>query len=124
MFKQVEIMLYVKDPILCAKFWSEKVGFKIKSESEGPDKTKSYVITPSETSSFSFCLLDQEAVARYSPEVALATPSLLFTCDDVVAMRDHLASQGVQVGEVMTMGEVETCNFADPEGHYFAFKKA
>lgn len=36
--------------------------------------------------------------------------------------RQKLLDKGVTVGEVVDMGSAETCNFADPEGHYFAFK--
>lgn len=36
--------------------------------------------------------------------------------------RQKLLGKGVIVGEVVDMGSAETCNFADPEGRYFAFK--
>lgn len=36
--------------------------------------------------------------------------------------RQRLLDKGVIVGEVVDMGNAEICNFADLEGHYFAFK--
>lgn len=122
MFNQVEIMLYVNDPEKCAKFWTEQVGFTLKEEGEGPDQSKTYLLAASENAESSLRLFNREVIAKYSPELDLATPSLLFSCEDVKATRQKLLDKGVTVGEVVDMGSVETCNFADPEGHYFAFK--
>ncbi|GHV97177.1 bleomycin resistance protein [Lactobacillus nasalidis] len=122
MFTQVEIMLYVKDPEKCAKFWTDQVGFALKEEGMGPDQTKSYLLAPNDKADASLRLFDKEAIAKYSPEVDLATPSLLFSCADVKSVRQQLLDKGVTVAEVVEMGDMETCNFADPEGHYFAFK--
>ena len=41
---------------------------------------------------------DKEAVAAYSPELVLATPSLMFHCDDVALKREELLKAGVHVG--------------------------
>lgn len=122
MFHQVEIMLYVHDPEKCAKFWSEQVGFIVKEEGEGPDQSKTYLLVACENAEYSLRLFDREVIAEYSPELDLATPSLLFSCEDVKETRQKLLDKGVTVGEVVDMGSAETCNFADPEGHFFAFK--
>ncbi|MST87471.1 VOC family protein [Lactobacillus porci] len=120
--EQVEIMLYVNDPEKCAKFWSEEVGFIVKEEGKGPEESKNYLLAASKNAESSLHLFDREVIAKYSPELDLATPSLLFSCDDVKKARQKLLDKGVTVGEVVDMGSAETCNFADPEGHYFAFK--
>lgn len=122
MFNQVEIMLYVNDPEKCAKFWTEQVGFTLKEAGEGPDQSKTYLLAASENAESSLRLFDREVIAKYSPELDLAIPSLLFSCEDVKKARQKLLDKGVTVGEVVDMGSAETCNFADPEGHYFAFK--
>lgn len=116
MFNQVEIMLYVNDPEKCAKFWSEEVGFIVKEEGKGPEESKTYLLAAIKNAESSLRLFDREVIAKYSPE------SLLFSCDDVKKARQKLLDKGVTVGEVVDMGSAETCNFADPEGHYFAFK--
>lgn len=119
MFNQVEIMLYVSDPEKCAKFWTDQVGFALKEEGEGPDQSKTYLLAASDNADASLRLFDREVIAKYSPELDLATPSLLFSCEDVKETRQKLLDKGVTIGDVVDMGSAETCNFADPEGHYF-----
>lgn len=117
------VMLYVKDTQRCMKFWTEEIGFLCESSMEGPDGTPAFVIRPSRDAQTALVLLDRDSVAKYSPELDLAVPSLMFLCDDVAAMREYLARNGVTVGDIVQMGESVTCNFADPEQHYFAFSQ-
>lgn len=118
-----QIMLYVEDTEKCATFWVEKVGFTLKETMLGPAETTAFVLVPQVDSETALVLLNKRAVAEYSPEVNLETPSLMFSCADVKQMREHLIELGVVVGDLVHIGSVLTCNFCDPEGHYFAFSE-
>jgi lactoylglutathione lyase len=119
---QLKVMVYVDHPEACEKFWIQDVGFVLKEEGVGPEETKTYFITTDEEASFGIRLFKKDAVARFSPEISLATPSLLFGVRDVRGMHDRLAKNGVTVTDVMTMGDMTTFSFCDLEGHYFAVK--
>ena len=90
----------------------------------GPAETTAFVLVPQADSETAIVLLNKRAVAEYSPEVNLETPSLMFSCDDVKQTRENLTRLGVVVGDIVQIGNVLTCNFCDPEGHYFAFSES
>lgn len=116
-----QVMVYVSNPAASARFWTERLGFVLREKVPGPDGTKAYVVSPREGSETSLVLMDREAVARFSPEVSLQVPSLMFRCQNVAEERDRLRREGVTVGEVVDLGGTPTCNFSDPEGNYFGF---
>lgn len=116
-----QVMVYVRDPGTEAEFWTKRLGFSLRGTFPGPDGTTAYVVSPTEGSETSLVLMDRDAVSRLSPEVSLQVPSLMFRCADVSEARETLRGAGVTVGEVVDLGGVRTCNFADPEGNYFAF---
>lgn len=119
-----QIMQYVEDTEKCATFWVEKIGFTLKQTMLGPAETTAFVLVPQADSETAIVLLNKRAVAEYSPEVNLETPSLMFSCDDVKQTRENLTRLGVVVGDIVQIGNVLTCNFCDPEGHYFAFSES
>lgn len=82
----------------CAQFWVDKLGFTLQQTMPGLDGAKIFVLSPTPEAETAIVLLDKEAVAAYSPELVLATPSLMFHCDDVALKREELLKAGVHVG--------------------------
>lgn len=82
----------------CAQFCVDKLGFTLKQTMPGLDGAKIFVLSPTPEAETAIVLLDKEAVAAYSPELVLVTPSLMFHCDDVALKREELLKAGVHVG--------------------------
>ncbi len=118
-----KVMIYVNDPRAVADFWIEKIGFiEIKADIHEAG-VLSVELTPSNMSDTSIVLFDRSIVEKMSPELNLGTPSILFSSYDVRDMRNRLMENGVNVGEVMEMGDSITFNFSDIEGNYFAVQE-
>lgn len=118
-----KVMIYVKDPGAAADFWINKIGFtKIKVD-KYETGILSVEIAPNGTSDASIVLFDRSIVEKMSPEINLGTPSILFSSYDIKDMRNRLINNGVNVGEVMEMGDSLTFNFSDIEGNYFAVQE-
>ncbi|MBC1474761.1 VOC family protein [Listeria grandensis] len=116
-----QVMIYVNDQDAVAKFWTEKVGFVIKSENE-PNAAERWIeIAPTKDAATTFVLQDKVAVAKAQPEMNLGTPSILLYGDNLDAMYEDFKAKGITVGalvDIPNMGRV--FNFADPENNYFA----
>lgn len=115
---ETQVMLYVADVAAAGAFW-ESLGFVILEESEA-DGTLVLEVAPSATSNLHFVLYDLNYVESHSPEVNIATPSILFTASDVLDLYQRMQALNVTVGELVQLGEQLIFNFADPEGNYFA----
>ncbi|MBA3925890.1 VOC family protein [Listeria rustica] len=116
-----QVMIYVNDQEAVAKFWTEKVGFVIKSENAAGAPERWIEIAPNNDAVTTFVLQDKVAVAKAQPEMNLGTPSILLFGDNLDAMYEDFKAKGVTVGalvDVPGMGRV--FNFADPENNYFA----
>lgn len=118
-----KVMIYVKDPRAAADFWIDKIGFtKIKVDTHETG-ILSVELTPNSTSDASIVLFDRSIVEKMSSELNLGTPSILFSSYEIRDMRNRLINNGVNVGEVMEMGDSLTFNFSDIEGNYFAVQE-
>lgn len=118
-----KVMIYVKDPKAVADFWVDKIGFtKVKVDMHETN-ILSVELIPNITSDASIVLFDRSVVEKMSPELNLATPSILFSSYDVKDMRNKLINTGVNVGAVVEMGDSLTFNFSDIEGNYFAVQE-
>lgn len=118
-----KVMIYVKDPRAVADFWIDKIGFtEIKADTY-ENGILSVELTCNNMSDASIVLFDRSIVEKMSPELNLGTPSILFSSYDIVDMRDRLIKNGVNVGEVVEMGDSITFNFSDIEGNYFAVQE-
>lgn len=115
---ETQVMLYVADVAAAGAFW-ESLGFVILEESEA-DGTLVLEIAPSANSNLHFVLYDLNYVQSHSPEVNIATPSILFTATDVLDLYQRMQVLNVTLGELVQLGEQLIFNFADPEGNYFA----
>lgn len=117
------VMIYVDDPRGVADFWVNTIGFSEVESQEVDGKTLFVELTPTVDSDAHITLFDRAVVAQSSPELDLATPSILFKSADITAMRDKLVDAGVTVGNIVEMNDMTSFNFADPEGNWFAVQQ-
>lgn len=117
------VMIYVDDPRGVADFWINTIGFSEVDAQELDGRALFVEITPTVESDAHVTLFDRKLVAQSSPELDLATPSILFKSADITEMRDKLVEAGVTVGGIVEAGGMTTFNFADPEGNWFAVQQ-
>ncbi len=118
-----QVMIYVKDPRKCADFWKNKIGFTEIQENKGETGILSVELAPNSSSDASIVLFDREVVKKFSPELSLQTPSILFSSYNIKEMHDRLIKEGVTVGEIADNSNQKTFNFSDVEGNYFAVRE-
>ncbi|MEO3944868.1 VOC family protein [Gorillibacterium sp. CAU 1737] len=115
-----QVMLYVNDQEQAIRFWTEKVGFVVKSEQDNGQGLRWIEIAPTEASETSFVLHNKPLIAQMQPELNLGTPSILLFTEDIDREYQAFKEKGVKVGELVDMPEGRVFNFADAEDNYFA----
>lgn len=121
MINQVgQVMLYVNDQDGAIKFWTEKLGFVVKTEEDNGQGMRWIEVAPNLESETSIVLHNKAFVAKMSPELNLGTPSLMFYSETLEELRTDLLNKNVVVGDIMTMPSGRVFNFADDEENYFA----
>lgn len=115
---QIKIMLYVDNVEESAAFW-QSVGFH-EFERQEMDGTLIVEIGLSATAESRLVLYDRTFIEKHSPEVALNSPSIMFSSDDIVSLYKKMQELGVTLGDLMKLGEEMVFNFADNDGNYFA----
>ncbi|MNO92316.1 Glyoxalase-like domain protein [compost metagenome] len=115
-----QIMLYVNNQDESLKFWTEKAGFTVISETDNGEGMKWFEISPTKDAQTTIILHDKEIVAKMSPGVNLGTPSLLFFTADLDPLYKDFTDQNITVGDIVNVPEGRVFNFADNEGNYFA----
>lgn len=115
-----QVMLYVDDQEKAVNFWKDTMDFVVKSEGELPDGFKSVEIAPSEENETSFVLFDKAFIKKYSPEVSLETPSLMFKASNFDELYNSLKEKGLTGHDIIDMPEGRVFNFHDTQGNYFA----
>lgn len=113
-----QVMLYVEDQELSKKFWTEKLGFTVVSDSN--NGMRIITIVPNENAQTSIVLHDKKKIAEMSPELNLTTPSLMFYAENLDELYRDYQTKGITVGEFMDMPFGKVFNFADDEENYFA----
>lgn len=78
MVKLDQVMIYVDDQAKAVKFWKDVLGFVVVSEEEMTDGFKAVEIAPTNQLETSLLIIEKAFMRKYSPEVNLATPSLMF----------------------------------------------
>lgn len=82
MVKLDQVMIYVDDQAKAVKFWKDVLGFVVVSEEEMADGFKAVEIAPTNQLETSLSIIEKAFVKafmrKYSPEVNLATPWLMF----------------------------------------------
>lgn len=114
------VMLYVDDQEQSVKFWRDSLGFTVVSEEELPEGFKGIEVAPNTQSETTITIFDKAFIKKYSPELDMGTPSLLFNTDDIESLYKKMKDKGITVGEMTDMGGGKVFNFADEEENYFA----
>lgn len=79
MFKKLQsVMVYVEDVEAAKEFWTTKFDFVVKETIELPEDFKGYDLAPNDYAETSMTLFSKDFIRKYSPEVSLETPSLMF----------------------------------------------
>lgn len=117
------VMIYVNDVRKVADFWIEKVNFSEVQVMEMEGKLLGVELMPYDNSDATITLYDKEFVKANSDVPDLATPSILFSTNDINDMQAKLKAAGVEVSDVTDMGGMLSINFPDPENNYFAVKQ-
>lgn len=114
---KTEVMLYVKDVEKSKEFW-EKIGYQVIEKRPTPENYKIYVM--GENKNFSFNIIDEEMVKKYSPEVLINFPSILLRVEDLEEMHSKLKREKINVTEIQEFNGQKTFSVQDPEEHYIA----
>ncbi len=121
MFSRVgQIMLYVNNQDEAVKFWTEKLGFAIIAEENNNQGFRWIEIAPKNGVETSIILHNKEFVSKMSPDLNLATPSLMFFSENLEQLHSDLLNKNITVGEIVNMPSGRVFNFADNEENYFA----
>lgn len=115
-----QVMLYVEKFDVAVEFFTEDLGFVILDEMELVEGFKSVTIAPSIDNETEIVLFDKKFIKKYSPEVSLETPSLMFNTTDIEKFYTELKAKEITVSELVDMQKFRVFNFSDREGNYFA----
>ena len=115
-----QVMLYVEKFDVAVEFFTEDLEFVILDEMELVEGFKSVTIAPSIDNETEIVLFDKKFIKKYSPEVSLETPSLMFNTTDIDKLYTELKAKEITVSELVDMQKFRVFNFSDREGNYFA----
>jgi lactoylglutathione lyase len=119
-----QVMMYVNDQSAVLDFWTEKVGFVIRSEFDNGHGLRFFEIAPTKDAQTSLVLHNKELIAKMQPELNLGTPSLMFFSDRIEDLYAEFKSKGITTGPLVEMPHVgKVFNFADCENNYFAVRE-
>lgn len=122
--KLKNVMLYVEDTNSALEFWTQKMDFTVKEELSLMENFKGYEMAPDENSETSLVIFPIAFIEKYSPEVSLETPSLMFEVENIEAVYEDLKERDVYVGELVEIPAMKTFNFFDGQDNYFAVSEA
>lgn len=122
--KLKNVMLYVEDIDSALEFWTQKMDFTVKEELSLMENFKGYEVAPDENSETSLVIFPIAFIEKYSPEVSLETPSLIFEVENIEAVYKDLKERDVYVGELVEIPAMKTFNFSDGQDNYFAVSEA
>ncbi|SCU09769.1 Glyoxalase/bleomycin resistance protein/dioxygenase superfamily protein [Staphylococcus xylosus] len=120
MEKLNQVMLYVDDQAKSVEFWTDTLGFVVVSEEEMAEGFKAVEVAPNESVETSISIIEKEFMEKYSPEVSLTTPSLMFKEKELDALYEKLKEKGLTGHEIIEMSGTRVFNFQDGQGNYFA----
>ena len=112
------VVLYIKDPEACRRFWVEQVGMVEKKRTVAGIFTIVQVGFADQP--FAFELVPLEMMKDNPYGLDLATPSICFHVDDVASTRAKLVARGVPASEISDHAGTPSFAFSDPEGRWFA----
>lgn len=113
-------MLYVDNQAKSVEFWTDILGFVVVSEEEMAEGFKAVEVAPNESVETSISIIEKDFMEKYSPEVSVTTPSLMFKEKDLDALYEKLKEKGLTGHEIIEMSGTRVFNFQDGQGNYFA----
>ncbi|MEB7784233.1 VOC family protein [Mammaliicoccus sciuri] len=120
MDKLSHVMLYVDNLDKAVNFWTDILEFIIIEESPLQDGFKSFSVAPNKNSATSISLIEKEFMKKYSPDVSLETPSLMFKENNFDALYAKLKRENLTGHDIIEMSGSRVFNFHDGQGNYFA----
>ena len=113
----MEIILYVEDMNQQVSFYRDKMGFKVVNPRESAEYGKEFWVEL-DTGSCSLAL-HAGGKGRFGADA----PKFVFRVKDILAARQHLLNQQVEMGEIRSAATgVWVCDGADPEGNNFSIE--
>ncbi|MBF0812809.1 VOC family protein [Staphylococcus xylosus] len=120
MEKLNQVMLYVDDQAKSVEFWTDILGFVIISEEEMAEGFKAVEVATNHNVETSILIIEKEFMEKYSPEVSVTTPSLMFKEKNLDVLYEKLKEKGLTGHEIIEMSGTRVFNFQDGQGNYFA----
>ncbi|WAW14553.1 VOC family protein [Peptostreptococcus equinus] len=118
MLQKIEIMLYVNSVEKAAQFWKDAFGAVETDYQTMPDNSIS--ISLKITNDLDMRIFDKNFVVKYSPEISVATPSLMLYTDGINLLHERISRMGVAISPIQDFDGVLQFNFSDYEENYFA----
>lgn len=117
------ITLYVENQDEAKRFWTEKMGFKIRLEQQmGPDMTW-LEVGPDQEASAVFVLYEKKLMEAQNPEVNVGHPSVILSTSDLKGTHERMVKNGVKVENIMTMPYGSMFPFYDMDGNRFLLRE-
>ncbi len=123
MEKLNQVMLYVDDVDKVKAFWTETLEFVVVSETPLAEDYVAVEVSPTKDAETSLTIMAKEFIEKYSPEVNLGTPSLMFKEKNFDALYSKLNDLGLTGHDIVEMNGQCVFNFQDGQGNYFAVMK-
>ncbi|WP_436957070.1 VOC family protein [Staphylococcus sp. AS1337] len=120
MEKLNQVMLYVDDQAKSVEFWTDILGFIVVSEEEMAEGFKAVEVASNYNVETSISIIEKEFMEKYSPEVSVTTPSLMFKEKDLDSLYEKLKEKGLTGHDIIEMSGTRVFNFQDGQGNYFA----
>lgn len=113
----IELILYVEDMSGQVSFYRDKFGFEIKNPQGLEDYSNEFWVEL-DTGNCSLAL-HAGGKRRFGADA----PKFVFRVDDILAARQLLIDQGVEMGEIRSAAPgIWVCDGADPEGNKFSIE--
>lgn len=118
-----KITLYVNNQEEAKKFWTEKLNFVVKFEQAMGPNMKWIEVAPSEGEFTTFVLYDKNLMLAQNPKTNVLHPSILLSTTDIENAYSQMKSNGVEVGELMSMPYGKMFNFKDQDGNEYMLRE-
>jgi predicted enzyme related to lactoylglutathione lyase len=113
----IEIILYVEDMDQQVSFYRDHLGFKVLNPRKSEDYSKEFWVEM-DTGAYILALH-----AGGKGRLGKDAPKFVFQVDDILAARQQLLNQQVDMGEIRSAAPgVWVCDGADPEGNKFSIE--
>jgi len=113
----MEIIIYVQDMMRQVSFYRDQLGFEVVNPQKSEDYGKEFWVELNTGA----CSLALHAGGK--GRLGVDAPKFVFRVEDILAARQHLLNQQVEMGEIRSAAPgVWVCDGADPEGNKFSIE--